>query len=144
MQKTSKKLVSELFVDVDEESCVNINEVHPYWNKLVLIINTISSSLYERFKRDIRIVPGYINTSKNFFISGTEALDRAFTRTKKLWFAVDDTSDEVKNYLISMFNLEFNDEININIYDLNYLFCVDIDTFEDLYMLCKMMKRDQL
>lgn len=138
MQKTSKKPFSELYVNIDEV----YPYWRPYWDKFVLIVNTVSSSLYKKFKRDIRIVPGYVNTSKNFVINGIEALTIAFIKTKRLWFAVDDTSDEVKNYLINMFNLEFNDEINI--YESNYLFCVDIDNFEDLYMLCKMMKRDQL
>lgn len=132
MQKTSKKSFPEIYVDIDE--------IRPYWDKFVLIVNTVSSSLRKRFQKDIRIIPGYMNMSKNFTIAGIGALDAAFMRTKRLWFAVDDTSDKVKNYLIDTFGLEFNNEINI--YESNYLFCVDIDNFEDLYMLCKMMKGD--
>ena len=39
-----------------------------------------------------------------------------------------------------MFGLEFYNKTNI--YESNYLFCIDIDNFEDLYMLCKMMNGD--
>ena len=78
--------------------------------------------------------------SNNFTVAGIGALDAAFIRTKRLWFAVDDRSDEVKNYLTDTFGLEFYNKINI--YESNYLFYVDIDNFEDLYMLCKMMNGD--
>ena len=128
----NKKSCPELYVD--------INEVRPYWDKFVLIVNTVSFNLRKRFQKDIRIVPGYMNMSKNFTIAGIGALDAAFIRTKRLWFAVDDTSDKVKNYLIDMFGLEFYNKTNI--YESNYLFCIDIDNFEDLYMLCKMMNGD--
>ena len=128
----NKKSCPELYVD--------INEVRPYWDKFVLIVNTVSFNLRKRFQKDIRIVPGYMNMSKNFTIAGIGALDAAFTRTKRLWFAVDDTSDKVKNYLIDTFGLEFYNKMNI--YESNYLFCIDIDNFENLYMLCKMMNGD--
>ena len=131
-KKMNKKSCPELYVD--------INEVRPYWDKFVLIVNTVSFNLRKRFQKDIRIVPGYMNMSKNFTIAGIGALDAAFIRTKRLWFAVDDTSDKVKNYLIDMFGLEFYNKTNI--YESNYLFCIDIDNFEDLYMLCKMMNGD--
>lgn len=132
MQKTSKKPFLKL--------CADINKVCPYWDKFVLIVNTVSFNLRKRFQKDIRIVPGYMNTSKNFTIAGIGALDAAFIRTKRLWFAVDDTSDKVKNYLTDTFGLEFYNKMNI--YESNYLFCIDIDNFEDLYMLCKMMNGD--
>ena len=132
MQKTNKKSFPELYVD--------INEVRPYWDKFVLIVNTVSFNLRKRFQKDIRIVPGYMNMSKNFTVAGIRVLDAAFIRTKRLWFAVDDTSDKVKNYLTDTFGLEFYNKINI--YESNYLFCIDIDNFEDLYMLCKMMNGD--
>lgn len=131
MQKTNKKSFPEVYVDIN---------VRPYWDKFVLIVNTISFNLRKRFQKDIRIIPGYMNTSKNFTIADIGALDAAFIRTKRLWFAVDDTSDEVKNYLTDTFGLEFYNKINI--YESNYLFCIDIDNFEDLYMLCKMMEGD--
>ena len=140
MQKTNKKSFPEVYVDIN---------VRPYWDKFVLIVNTISFNLRKRFQKDIRIIPGYINTSKNFTVAGTSknftvagigALDAAFIRTKRLWFAVDDTSDKVKNYLTDTFGLKFYNKINI--YESNYLFYIDIDNFEDLYMLCKMMNGD--
>lgn len=132
MQKTSKKSFPEMYVDIDE--------IRPYWDKFVLIVNTVSFNLRKRFQKDIRIIPGYMNMSNNFTVAGMGALDAAFIRTKRLWFAVDDTSDKVKNYFTDMFGLEFYNKINI--YESNYLFYVDINNFEDLYMLCKMMKGD--
>ena len=131
MQKTNKKSFPELYVDINER---------PYWDKFVLIVNTVSFNLRKRFQKDIRIIPGYMNMSNNFTVAGIGALDAAFIRTKRLWFAVDDTSDKVKNYLTDTFGLEFYNKINI--YESNYLFCIDIDNFEDLYMLCKMMNGD--
>ena len=57
-----------------QKSCpelyVDINEVRPYWDKFVLIVNTVSFNLRKRFQKDIRIVPGYMNMSKNFTIAG--------------------------------------------------------------------------
>lgn len=131
-KKTNKKSCPELYID--------INEVRPYWDKFVLIVNTVSFNLRKRFQKDIRIIPGYMNTSNNFTVAGIGALDAAFIRTKRLWFAVDYRSDKVKNYLTDTFGLEFYNKINI--YESNYLFCIDIDNFEDLYMLCKMMNGD--
>ena len=101
----NKKSCPELYVD--------INEVRPYWDKFVLIVNTVSFNLRKRFQKDIRIIPGYMNMSNNFTVAGIGALDAAFIRTKRLWFAVDDTSDKVKNYLIDMFGLEFYNKTNI-------------------------------
>lgn len=131
MQKTNKKSFPELYVDINER---------PYWDKFVLIVNTVSFNLRKRFQKDIRIIPGYMNMSNNFTVAGIGALDAAFIRTKRLWFAVDYRSDKVKNYLTDTFGLEFYNKINI--YESNYLFCIDIDNFEDLYMLCKMMNGD--
>lgn len=130
MQKKSKKSFPEIYVDIDE--------VRPCWDKFILIVNTVSSSLRKRFQKNIRIIPGYMDMSKNFTAARIGALDAAFIRTKRLWFAVDDKSDKVKNYLINTFGFQFNDEINI--YELSYLFYINIDSFEDLYLLCKLMK----
>lgn len=130
MQKKSKKLFPEIYVDIDE--------VRLCWDKFVLIVNTVSSSLRKRFQKNIRIIPGYMDMSKNFTTVRIGALDAAFIRTKRLWFAVDDKSDKVKNYLINTFGFQFNDEINI--YEFSYLFYINIDSFEDLYLLCKLMK----
>ena len=114
-----------------------ISELYPHWDKFVLVTSIISENLQKRFSRDIRIVPGYLDSS-SFKLAGIGLLDSYFIKLRKLWFAIDDGSDEVKIYLKKAFGLKPDD--GTYIYESHYIFYIDFDDFNDLYMICKMMK----
>ena len=114
-----------------------ILELYPHWDKFVLVTSIISENLRKRFGRDIRIIPGYLDSS-GFKLAGIGSLDKYFVKLRKLWFAVDDRSDEVEIYLKNTFGLKLDN--GTYIYESNYIFYIDFDDFNDLYMICKMMK----
>ena len=76
--------------------------------------------------------------SSGFKLAGIGSLDKYFVKLRKLWFAVDDRSDEVEIYLKNTFGLKLDN--GTYIYESNYIFYIDFDDFNDLYMICKMMK----
>lgn len=114
-----------------------IPELYPHWDKFVLVTSIISENLRKRFDRDIRIVPGYLDSS-GFKLAGIGTLDNYFVKLRKLWFAVDNGSDEVEIYLKNAFGLKPDD--GTYIYESNYIFYIDFNDFNDLYMICKMMR----
>ena len=114
-----------------------ILELYPHWDKFVLVTSIISENLRKRFGRDIRIIPGYLDSS-GFKLASIGSLDKYFVKLRKLWFAVDDRSDEVEIYLKNTFGLKLDN--GTYIYESNYIFYIDFDDFNDLYMICKMMK----
>ena len=121
---------------INDEIRGYIPELYPYWDKFVLVTSIISENLRKRFGRDIRIVPGYLDSS-GFKLAGIGSLDSYFVKFRKLWFAVDDRSDEVKIYLKNAFGLKPDN--GTYIYESNYIFYIDFDDFNDLYMICKMI-----
>lgn len=122
---------------INDEISAYIPELYPHWDKFVLVTSIISENLRKRFGRDIRIVPGYLDSS-GFKLAGIGSLDNYFVKLRKLWFAVDDRSDEVEIYLKNTFGLKLDDRTYI--YESYYIFYIDFDDFNDLYMICKMMR----